>query len=86
MCKRAFSGCAEKGWSLVAVHGLLLWQLLLLQEHGHLGEWACEVVAQGLRCPDTRVESMSPAALASGFLTIGPTGKPKLEPLRGSYY
>ena len=43
------------------------------------------VVAQGLRCPMPGVESMSPA-LASGFLTIGPTEKLKLEPLRGSYY
>ena len=40
VCKQAFSGCVEKGYSLLVVHGLLIVVASLVTEHGHLGEWA----------------------------------------------
>ena len=46
-CARAFSSCGERGLLFVAVRGLLIGWLLLLQSSA-LGAWALVVVALGL--------------------------------------
>ena len=80
-CARAFSSCGERGLHFVAVRRLLIVVASLVVEHGlqvrRLS--SCGARAQ-LLCgmwdpPGPGIEPVSPA-LAGGFLTIVPPGKP----------
>ena len=44
----AFSSCGKWGYSLVAVHRLLIAVAFLVEKHGLLGTWASVVSANGL--------------------------------------
>ena len=83
-----FSSCGERGYSLVAVQGLLI-VVASRCEARALGTQASVVrlagsivVVHGLSCPiayGILVDQGEPisSALASGFLTTGPPGKSK---------
>ena len=80
---------ANGAYSLVAVHRLLLQWLLLLWNMGSRAHWfsSCGAWAP-LPCrmwtpPGAGIEPMY-SALASGFLTTGPSGKSTLGFLDGS--
>ena len=80
----AFSSCGERGLLFVAVRGLLIGWLLLLQSTGsrRKGFSSCSVCALGRvglvalwHVGSSRtIEPVSPA-LAGGFLTTAPSGK-----------
>lgn len=67
----------SRGFSLVAVCGLLITVVFLVAEHGLLGLWAAIVVARGLTCPEACGISLDqglnrcPLALACRFLATG---------------
>ena len=70
------------GYSLVAVHGLLIAVVSLVVEHEFQWVWLEGSVAQGFRCfsgtwnlPGPGTEPIS-HALAGRFLISGPAGKP----------
>ena len=72
-------GCT--GFSLVAVHGLLMVATSLIAEHGLEGSWASVVTVHGLRFPSgmwdlptSGTESVSPV-LAGRFFITEPPGK-----------
>ena len=67
---------ASRGYTLGAVHRLLIVGASLAAEHGLWGAWASVVVHVGLVAPWC-VPEIKPVypALAGGFLTIGPPGK-----------
>ena len=79
---------ASRGYSLTAVHKLLIAFASLVAEHGLSGAWASVVLASGLqttgsvvvahrlRCSMACGEHMS-LAFAGRFFTTGPPGKPK---------
>ena len=86
---QAFSSCGEQGLLFVAVRGLLVAVASLVAEGAWaLGLWASVVVARGLSCGtwaywlcgmwDLRGPGLEPVcpALAGGFLTTVPPGKP----------
>ena len=83
-CARAFSSCGKRGPLFIAVRGPLTIAASLVAEHrlqtrrlSSCGSWA-----QSLRgmwdLPRPGLEPVSPA-LAGGFLTTVPPGKPKQE-------
>ena len=88
-CAWAFSSCGERGLLFVAVCGLLIAVASLVVEHGlqahglqqlwHAGFSSCGARAQLPRgmwvLPVSGLEPVSPA-LAGGFLTTAPPGKP----------
>ena len=86
-----FSSCGERGYSLVAVQGLLI--VVASREARALGTQASVVrltgsvvVVHGLSCPiayGILVDQGEPisSALASGFLATGPPGKSKEKSL-----
>ena len=80
-CARAFSSCGELGLLFVVVCGLSLWWLLLLWSTGSRRAGFSRRGSQDqLLCgmwdlPRPGLEPMSPA-LAGGFLTTAPPGKP----------
>ena len=82
-CARAFSSYGERGLLLVAVRGLLIAVASLLPSTGsrRTGFSSCGALASLLRgmwdLPGPGLELMSPA-LAGGFLTTAPPGKPWL--------
>ena len=95
-CSQAFSSCREQGLlfsSLQCVGFSLCWLLCSLLEHGlqarglqqlwRMGFSSCGAQAQLLRgmwdLPRPGLEPVSPA-LAGGFLTTAPPGKPLLLP------
>ena len=93
-CAQAFSSCSEQGLLVVAVHGLLIGWLLLLQSTGsrRVGFSSCgsraierSLSSCGPRAwflrgmwdlPGPGLKPVSPA-LAGGFLTTVPPGKPR---------
>ena len=78
-CSRALSSCDERGLLFVVVHGLLIAVASLCCGARALGAQASVVVARGPRgmwdLPRPGLEPVSPA-LAGGFLTTAPPGKP----------
>ena len=76
-CARAFSSCGERGLLFIAVHGPLTIAASLVAER-RLN--SCGSRAQLLRgmwnLPRPGLKPVSPA-LAGGFSTIAPPGKPK---------
>ena len=85
---RLFSSCGDWGLLFVAVCGLLFSVASLDAENGLSGVWASAVVALGSRAqaqqlwcmgvialPGAGIKHMSPA-LADGFLSTKPPGKP----------
>ena len=86
-CARAFSSCGKQGLLFVAVLGLLIAVASRCGAQA-LGARASVVVAHGLSCsaacgifPRPEIESVSPA-LAGGFLTSAPPGKPQSDVLK----
>ena len=90
-CARALSSCVERGLLFLAVHGLLIAVASLVAEHGlqACGLRAAVVVARRLSSCGARAQllrgmwdlpgpGLKPAspALAGGFLTTAPPGKP----------
>ena len=82
-CARAFSSCGEQGPLFIAVHGPLTIAASIVVEHGLQTRRlsCCSSRAQLLRglwdLPRPGLEPVSPA-LAGGFLTTAPPGKPRL--------
>ena len=90
-CPWAFSNCGEQGLLPSRGAGLLLAVASLVAEHGLYDAQASTVAALGLsscgswaqlpcgmwNLPGPGIESVSPA-LAGGFLSTGPPGKPTL--------
>ena len=80
-CARAFASCGERGPLLIAVRRPLAIAASLVAEHRLQTRRlsSCGSQAQLLRgmwdLPRPRLEPMSPA-LAGGFLTTAPPGKP----------
>ena len=76
-----FSSCGERGLLFVAVRGLLIAVASLVAEHGLQGFSSCGWRAQLPRgtwdLSGPGLEPVSPA-LAGGFLTTAPPGKPTL--------
>ena len=85
---RAFSSCGEQGLLFVAVRGLLIVVASPNAEHGLQTRRlsSCGSRAQLLRgmwdLPRPGLEPVSPA-LAGGFITTAPPGKPKVALLTG---
>ena len=80
-CERAFSSCGERGPLFIAVHGPLTIAASLVAEHRLQ---TCRLSSCGLRAqllrsmwdlPGPGLEPVSPA-LADGFSTTAPPGKP----------
>ena len=76
---------AVHGLSLVAVHGLLIAVASLVAEHRLYGDWASVVGSSRASLPRSMwnlpgpgIKPMSPA-LAAGFSTTVPPGKPSLH-------
>ena len=102
-CVQAFSSCSEWGLLFVAVRGLLMRWLLLLQSTGSrcMGFSSCgsQALERRLSSCGTRVlllrsmwdlprpglEPVSPA-LAGGFLTTAPPGKPQPALFKKSWF
>ena len=78
-CVRAFSSCGERGLLFVAVRRLLIAVASLVVEHGLQGTRGfSSCVLRGMwDLPRPGLEPVSPA-LAGGFLTTAPPGKPYL--------
>ena len=82
-CARAFSSCGKRGQLFIVVHGPLTITASLVVEHGLQTHRlsSCGSRAQLLRSmwdlPRPGLEPVSPA-LAGGFSTTVPPGKPKL--------
>ena len=81
-CARAFSSCSKRGPLFIAVHGPLTIAASLVVEHrlqmrrlSNCGSWA-QLLRGMWDLPRPGFEPVSPA-LASGFLTTAPPGKPR---------
>ena len=83
-CARAFSSCGKRGPLFITVRGPLTIAASLVAEHGLQTRSlsSCGSRAQLLRgmwdLPRPGLEPVSPA-LAGGFLTTAPPGKPSAE-------
>ena len=98
-CAWAFSSCGEQGLLFVEVRRLLIAVASLVAEHGLQGARASVVVALGLSScgswaqllcgmwdlPGPGLEPVS-RALAGGFLTTAPPGKPLYAILKLTMY
>ena len=83
-CARAFSSCGKWGPLFIAVHGPLTIAAFLVAEHrlqtrrlSNCGSRA-QLLLGMWDLPGPGLESVSPA-LASGFLTTAPPGKPSQQ-------
>ena len=83
-CARAFSSCGKQGPLFIVVRGPLTIAASLVVEHrlqtrrlSSCGSWA-QLLRGMWDLPGTGHEPMSPA-LAGGFLTTAPPGKPKIQ-------
>ena len=80
-CARAFSSCGEQGLLFVAVRGLLTVVASLVAEYRLSSCGARAQLLHGMwDLPGPGLEPMSPA-LAGGFLTTAPPGKPSTQVL-----
>ena len=80
-CAWAFSSCGEQGLLFVAVRGLLTVVASLVAEYRLSSCGARAQLLHGMwDLPGPGLEPMSPA-LAGGFLTTAPPGKPSTQVL-----
>ena len=82
-CARAFSSCSERGPLFIAARGPLTVVASLVVEHrlqmrrlSSCGSWA-QLLRRMWDLPRSGLETVSPA-LAGGFLTTAPPGKPNV--------
>ena len=89
-CARAFSSCGKRGPLFIAVRGPLTIVASLVAEHrlqirrlSSCGSWA-QLLRGMWDLPRPGLEPMSPA-LAGGFSTTAPPGKPPIDFLKTNY-